>query len=40
MLSRAQAPPSAIDQFKYAKPVSDVWCVAATLYHLLTGRFP
>ncbi|MCF7674312.1 MAG: hypothetical protein K9N23_16810 [Akkermansiaceae bacterium] len=25
---------------KYVKPVSDVWSFAATLYHLLTGKFP
>ena len=26
--------------FKYVKPVSDVWSMGATLYHMLTGRFP
>ncbi len=25
---------------KFSKPVSDVWSFAATLYHLLTGKFP
>lgn len=26
--------------FKYVKPEADVWALAATLYHLLTGRTP
>jgi len=33
-------PPEQIINFKYVKPVSDVWSFAATLYHLLTGHFP
>ena len=33
-------PPEQIVNFKYVKPVSDVWGFAATLYHLLTGKFP
>ncbi len=33
-------PPEQITNFKYVKPVSDVWSFAATLYHLLTGKFP
>jgi pSer/pThr/pTyr-binding forkhead associated (FHA) protein len=26
--------------FKYAKPVSDVWSMGATIYHMLTGQLP
>ena len=26
--------------FKYVKPVSDVWSLSATFYNMLTGRFP
>jgi hypothetical protein len=33
-------PPEQIVNFKYVKPVSDVWSFAATLYHLITGKFP
>jgi serine/threonine protein kinase len=33
-------PPEQIVNFKYVKLVSDVWSFAATLYHLLTGKFP
>ncbi len=33
-------PPEQIVNFKYVKPVSDVWSFAATLYYLLTGKFP
>jgi hypothetical protein len=33
-------PPEQIVNFKYVKPVSDVWSFAATLYHLLSGKFP
>jgi hypothetical protein len=33
-------PPEQIVNFKYVKPVSDVWSFAASLYHLLTGKFP
>lgn len=33
-------PPEQIINFKYVKPVSDVWSFAASLYNLLTGKFP
>lgn len=33
-------PREQITQFKYVQPVSDLWSVAATAYHALTGRFP
>lgn len=33
-------PPEQIVNFKYVKPLSDVWSFAATLYNLLTGKFP
>jgi len=33
-------PPEQITNFKYVKPVSDVWSFAASLYQLLTGKFP
>lgn len=33
-------PPEQIVNFKYVKPVSDVWSFAASLYHLLSGKFP
>lgn len=33
-------PPEQITNFKYVKPVSDIWSFAATLYQLLTGKFP
>ena len=33
-------PPEQITNFKYVKPVSDVWSFAASLYSLLTGKFP
>ena len=26
--------------FKYVKPVSDVWAIGATFYNMLTGQFP
>ena len=29
-----------ITNFKYVKPVSDVWSFAASIYQLLTGKFP
>jgi serine/threonine protein kinase len=33
-------PREQLTQFKYVRPVSDVWSIAATFYHMLTGRFP
>jgi len=33
-------PPEQIVNFKYVKPVSDVFSMGATLYYLLTGAFP
>jgi len=33
-------PPEQIVNFKYVKPVSDVFSMGATLYYLLTGGFP
>jgi serine/threonine protein kinase len=33
-------PREQIVNFKYVKPPSDVWSMAATFYHLLTGRYP
>jgi hypothetical protein len=33
-------PPEQIINFKYVKPVSDVFSMGATIYHLLTGEFP
>lgn len=33
-------PPEQITNFKYVKPVSDVWSFAASVYQLLTGKFP
>jgi hypothetical protein len=33
-------PPEQITNFKYIKPVSDVWSFAASLYQLLTAKFP
>lgn len=33
-------PPEQIINFKYVKPVSDVFSMGATLYYLLTGAFP
>jgi serine/threonine protein kinase len=29
-----------LTNFKFVKPVSDVWSMGATLYHMLTGDFP
>ena len=33
-------PPEQIINFKYMKPVSDVWSMGATIYNMLTGDFP
>lgn len=33
-------PPEQIEDFKYQTPVSDVWAMGATLYHMLTGAYP
>ncbi len=33
-------PPEQIINFKYVKPVSDVFSIGATIYYLLTGAFP
>jgi serine/threonine protein kinase len=29
-----------VTNFKYVKPVSDVWSMGATFYNMLTGQFP
>lgn len=33
-------PREQITNFKYVKPVTDVWSVAAAFYNMLTGKFP
>ncbi len=33
-------PREQITDFKYVKPVSDVWSMGATIYNMLTGAFP
>jgi pSer/pThr/pTyr-binding forkhead associated (FHA) protein len=33
-------PREQITNFKYVKPVSDVWSMGATIYNMLTGTFP
>jgi eukaryotic-like serine/threonine-protein kinase len=33
-------PREQITNFKYVKPVSDVWSMGATVYNMLTGQFP
>ena len=33
-------PREQVTNFKYVKPVSDVWAMGATLYHMLTNRYP
>jgi pSer/pThr/pTyr-binding forkhead associated (FHA) protein len=33
-------PREQIINFKYVKPVSDVWSIGATIYNMLTGAFP
>jgi eukaryotic-like serine/threonine-protein kinase len=33
-------PREQITNFKYAKPASDVWSMAATIYNMLTGAYP
>jgi hypothetical protein len=35
----AYMPREQLTNFKYAKPVSDVWSIGATLYYMLTGQF-
>ena len=38
--SLAFMPREQVTNFKYFKPVSDVWSMAATCYNILTGTFP
>jgi eukaryotic-like serine/threonine-protein kinase len=33
-------PRQQVVEFKYARPEVDVWAAGATLYHLLTGKYP
>jgi eukaryotic-like serine/threonine-protein kinase len=33
-------PREQVTEFKYFKPVSDVWAMGATFYHILIGKFP
>lgn len=33
-------PPEQVTDFKYERPVSDVWSMAATFYNMLTGAWP
>ncbi|HNQ89496.1 MAG TPA: FHA domain-containing serine/threonine-protein kinase [Verrucomicrobiota bacterium] len=33
-------PREQLTHFRHVKPVSDVWSMAATVYHMLTGRLP
>ncbi|MEX1026847.1 MAG: FHA domain-containing serine/threonine-protein kinase [Candidatus Paceibacterota bacterium] len=33
-------PREQLTNFKYAKPVSDIWSIAATFYNVLTGQYP
>jgi len=33
-------PRQQVINYKYAGPEVDVWAMAATLYHMLTGNFP
>lgn len=33
-------PRQLVVHFKYAQPAADVWALAASLYHMLTGAFP
>jgi pSer/pThr/pTyr-binding forkhead associated (FHA) protein len=36
----AYMPREQVINFRYVKPVSDVWSIAATFYHLLSGKLP
>jgi serine/threonine protein kinase len=36
----AYMPREQVTNFKYVKPVSDVWSMGATFYHMLTGALP
>jgi serine/threonine protein kinase len=33
-------PKEQVTNFKYVKPVSDIWSISATFYNMLTGNFP
>lgn len=33
-------PREQLTEFKYFRPVSDVWSIAATFYHMLSGQYP
>jgi serine/threonine-protein kinase len=33
-------PREQLTDFKYVRPVSDIWSIAATFYNVLTGRYP
>ncbi|MBI3272049.1 MAG: protein kinase [Planctomycetes bacterium] len=38
--SRGFMPVEQITNFRFVKPISDVWSMGATLYYLLTGQYP